>query len=291
MPATVPEHDSYSRREPVDYTSPASAHPAARFSDLGEALRRVNRPLYLHLGKDAAADNVLVDEQDGFREHDEKALFVPRCHPCNLGDPAFCLDHGLRFPYYAGAMANGIASEEIVEALGASACSASSARRASRPSASSRPSCASPRAWPDYPSASTSSTAPARPALAGAVADLYIKHGLRLVEASAYIGLTLPLVRFRTHGIHRDASGRIVAPNKVIAKVSRAEVAQRFFAPPPERMLKKLVEARRPHPDQAELAAEIPMAQDVTMPRPTPAATPTTVPRSRLLPVDARPAR
>ena len=35
-----------------------------------------------------------------------------------LGDPSFCETYGTRFAYYAGAMANGIASEGLVVALG-----------------------------------------------------------------------------------------------------------------------------------------------------------------------------
>src|SRR5262245_15650010 len=38
--------------------------------------------------------------------------------PEHLGDPSFLIDHGLRYPYLAGAMANGIGSVEIVEAMG-----------------------------------------------------------------------------------------------------------------------------------------------------------------------------
>ena len=105
---------------------------------------------------------------------------------------------------------------------------------------------------------------PNEPRLEAAVADLYIRRGINLVEASAYLGLTLPIVRYRVHGIHRDSTGRIVTPNRVIAKVSRVEVASKFFAPPPAEMLRELVQAGAITIEQAELAGRIPMAQDVT---------------------------
>jgi trans-AT polyketide synthase, acyltransferase and oxidoreductase domains len=38
----------------------------------------------------------------------------PEC----LGDRSFCADHRLRYAYVAGAMANGIASTALVEAMG-----------------------------------------------------------------------------------------------------------------------------------------------------------------------------
>jgi PfaD family protein len=76
--------------------------------------------------------------------------------------------------------------------------------------------------------------------------------------------LTLPIVRFRVHGIHRDADGRVITPNRVIAKVSRVEVASKFMAPPPARFLRILLDRGEITPKQADLAGRIPMAQDVT---------------------------
>ncbi len=58
--------------------------------------------------------------------------YVPACPLENLGDPTFCAAHGIQVPYVAGAMANGIGSVEVVEALGAAACSVFSAPRAWR---------------------------------------------------------------------------------------------------------------------------------------------------------------
>ena len=105
---------------------------------------------------------------------------------------------------------------------------------------------------------------PNEPLLEAAVADLYVRRSIKLVEASAYLGLTLPLVRYRVHGIHRDAAGQIVTPNRIIAKVSRVEVASKFFAPPPAEMLRDLVAAGDLTAQQAELAGKVPVAQDVT---------------------------
>ena len=106
---------------------------------------------------------------------------------------------------------------------------------------------------------------PNEPELEEALVDLYLRRGVNLVEASAFLALTPALVRYRTHGISRDAQGRIVTPNRIIAKISREEVAARFFAPPPERFLQKLVASGQLTAQQAEWAAEVPMAQDVTV--------------------------
>src|SRR4051812_6324030 len=105
---------------------------------------------------------------------------------------------------------------------------------------------------------------PAEPLLEAGVVDLYLRKGVRLVEASAYLDLTLPVVRYRTAGIHAGPDGRAVTPTRVIAKVSRVEVPTRFFSPPPERFVNELVREGALPPEQARLAQRIPMAQDIT---------------------------
>jgi PfaD family protein len=105
---------------------------------------------------------------------------------------------------------------------------------------------------------------PSDPALEAALVDLYLRRGVRLLEASAFINLTLPLVRFRTAGIRRGPDGGIETPNRVIGKVSRVEVAERFFSPPEDKFLKELVARGELTPEQAELAAQVPVAEDVT---------------------------
>ena len=43
--------------------------------------------------------------------------YLPPLRPDQLGDPTFLRDHALKYPYMTGAMANGIGSVEIVEAM------------------------------------------------------------------------------------------------------------------------------------------------------------------------------
>ena len=43
---------------------------------------------------------------------------VPACRLEDMGDPSFVDDHRLRYPCMSGAMANGIGSVEVVEAMG-----------------------------------------------------------------------------------------------------------------------------------------------------------------------------
>ena len=190
--------------------------------------------------------------------------YAPACRPEDLGGAAFRKAHGLRFSYATGAMANGIASVEIVEAMGrAGMLGFFGAAGLPLPKVEE----ALRRVQADLGAAPWGFNlihSPNEPALEAAVADLYLRKGVRLVEASAYLDLTLPIVRYRTAGIRRGPDGRIETPNRVVAKVSRVEVASKFFAPPPEKFLRELVASKDLTAEQAEWAAAVPMAQDLT---------------------------
>jgi trans-AT polyketide synthase/acyltransferase/oxidoreductase domain-containing protein len=77
--------------------------------------------------------------------------------------------------------------------------------------------------------------------------------------------VTAALVRYRCLGLRRDEQGRVVAEHRLMAKVSRPEVARAFLAPPPEQHLRRLVSDNRITEEQARLAAEVPMADDLTV--------------------------
>jgi PfaD family protein len=197
-------------------------------------------------------------------DHQPKSLAVPAFRLENLGDSAFRTDHALRFAYVAGAMANGIGSVEVVEAMvragmlgffGAAGLSLTAIEAAiGRLS----------RNLGELTYGFNLIHSPNEPDLEAAVVDLYLRRNIQLVEASAYLDLTLPIARFRVHGIHRDAEGQVVTPNRVIAKVSRVEVASKFMAPPPAKFLRILLDQGEITPEQADLAGRVPMAQDVT---------------------------
>ena len=157
--------------------------------------------------------------------HLDGGAFAPAVRPEQLGDASFRTDHGLRYAYLAGAMANGIGSTDIVAAManagmlgffGAARLGLDRVEQAID---------RVQRDVPDRPHGFNLIHSPHEPRLEAGVVELYLRRKVQLVEASAYLDLTLPVVRFRTAGIHQTPDGRIVAPNRVIAKVSRVEVA------------------------------------------------------------------
>src|SRR4029077_6590668 len=76
---------------------------------------------------------------------------------------------------------------------------------------------------------------PNEPAHEMATAELLLKRGVPLAEASAYLDLTPAIVRYRVAGFKGGAAGFVIPLNRIIAKVSRVEVATKFLSPPPER--------------------------------------------------------
>ncbi len=190
---------------------------------------------------------------------------VPPCRPEHLGDRHFAKDHGLQYPYVAGAMANGIASAELVEATGRSGMLGVFGAAGLAPGIVAKAIDRIQTRLGDRPWGSNLIHSPYEPELEDAIVDLYLQRQVRLVSASAYLDMTLPVVRYRVAGIHTDAEGRVLTKNRILAKVSRIEVARKFFAPPPDAMLGELVRRGDITQAQANMARTIPVAQDLTV--------------------------
>jgi PfaD family protein len=116
----------------------------------------------------------------------------------------------------------------------------------------------------DFPFGFNLIHSPYEPELEAATVNLYLNRGVHLVSASAFLNMTLPLVRYRLTGIGRDRNGGVVCPNRIVAKVSRQEVARRFLSPAPEKFLRELVASGELTQEQALLAESVPVAGDMT---------------------------
>lgn len=236
---------------------------------LEEGLVRLDRPLYVLDGPAgrcyASGGRVVETGGPADRNALRAAALAPPCLPWQLGDPGFCADHGLIYPCYSGSMAHGIASQALVHAMatvgmlgfyGSAGLSlnelATTLHRLSD-------------RLDGLPFGVNLLYNPHDSAWEQGLVALLLDAEIHLIEASAYLTPTPALVKYRVKGVHKDRSGQVVAPNHVIAKVSRLEVAQRFLAPPPDKILKRLVETNEISADEARLAECIPLAQDITV--------------------------
>ncbi|MCK5825476.1 MAG: PfaD family polyunsaturated fatty acid/polyketide biosynthesis protein [Desulfuromusa sp.] len=228
-------------------------------------LRHIGQPLFLSESGDKTrlyAGALPLDSKNQQQAKTFSGMVLP-CRLEDLGDATFCRDHGIRYPYLGGSMAKGISSVKMAEEFGRAGmlgffgAAGQSLEDVEIAIASLKRSA--------LPFGFNLIHSPTEPELEKALVELYLHHQIRLIEASAFLSLTLPIIRYRTAGIYRNDEGEVLTPNRVIAKVSREEVAARFFAPPAEKYLHQLVESGDLTVAQAEMAAEIPVAQDVTV--------------------------
>jgi len=249
---------------PLATFSPGAAL-ANESAELLTALRQISQPLYLVAQNcDLSVMSAAAPAQQT-GEAAECVGIIPPYALERLGSVDFCRDYGIRYPYVGGSMAKGISSTAMVQALaeadmlgffGAAGLPVHEVEEAID---------RLENALPKRSYGFNLIHSPNEPELEDTLVDLYIKRKITLVEASAFLDLTPAVVRYRTHGICRDEQGEVCAPNRIMAKVSREEVAAKFFAPPPERILQGLVASGDLTAEQAEMAATIPMAQDITV--------------------------
>lgn len=190
--------------------------------------------------------------------------YAPSMHPENLGDSEFKKRHGVRYPYVAGAMANGITSVRMVEEMGRAGMIGFFGAAGLAPDEVDSAIITLNEDMNGLPYGSNLINSPNDPELEFRIVDCYLKRGMRLASASAYINLTPPLIYYRLKGIHRNEAGGVTVPNKVIGKVSRIEVARRFLSPPPSKIVSYLLDKKLISEHEAGLAEFIPVADDIT---------------------------
>lgn len=193
-------------------------------------------------------------------------LVLPPLYAERLGDPAFCTLHGCRFPYIVGEMARGIATPDmVVAAQRAGFCGFFGSAGLPVDEIDAGLARISGQLGPAAPGwGSNLIHAPQSPEEERAVVDLYLRRGVARVSASAFMALSPDIVRYAANGLARDATGQVRRRTHIFAKVSRAEVARQFMAPAPEAMLRDLVARGAITEAQAELAARLPVACDIT---------------------------
>ena len=191
---------------------------------------------------------------------------LPPIYPEWLGDRAFSATHGCRFNYVVGEMARGIATPRMVVEAVRAGC-AGFYGSAGLPPAEIEDGVRRIRArLADNQTAWGANLihTPQQPGYEAAVVDLFLREGVRRVSASAYMRLSPDVVRYTAVGLERGREGEIIRQNHVFAKVSRAEVAEQFMAPPPAALLRELVASGALTEAQADLASRIPVAAEIT---------------------------
>lgn len=243
---------------------------ATILSKMVNEIRSTQTPIFDDVALDDAGEAdaavVLLDDTGGI---DGQADTVERSEgslieATSLGSAAFRRRHGVRYAYMTGAMYRGVASADLVVRMGKAgflsffgAGGLSPAKieqailRIQAELTAGQPYGMNLLANYEYP------------ALEEAVVDLYLRYGVRNVEAAAFMQITPALVRFRLQGLRRNAQGEPICGHRVIAKVSRPEVAKAFMSPPPREIVDRLLERGQITAEQAAQSQSIPMSHDV----------------------------
>lgn len=95
-----------------------------------------------------------------------------------------------------------------------------------------------------------------------AIVDLLLKYDIRVIQASAYINMSSAIVRYKLTGLKR-VNGEIVSTNKIIAKLSRPEIASAFLKPAPTDIVEELLRNNKITKEQADLSQSVPIADDI----------------------------
>ncbi len=191
---------------------------------------------------------------------------IPAIAPEDLGSKAFRKAHGATYALVSGAMANGIASVALVRSMvrsgfvGIYGAAGQGIDEIRRRIDELRDDLGDSPGW-----GVNLIHNPSEPNLEWSIAETLVHRRVKLVEASAYLNLSPAVVYYRASGLRREAStGAIVSDHRLMAKVSRVEVARRFLEPAPGPIVDDLVRRGLITPEQGELARQVPLADDLT---------------------------
>jgi trans-AT polyketide synthase, acyltransferase and oxidoreductase domains len=182
----------------------------------------------------------------------------------DLGSPSFRRRHRLKYAYLAGSMYKGIASKELVIRMGKAGLLGflgTGGLTIARIEADLRFIQSELRDRGVYGLNLLAS--PMLPDLEEATVDLYLRYNVPRIEAAAFTQVSPALVRYRSKGLAHNRDGTIHIPKKLLAKVSRPEVAEQFLSPPPATTLRRLTQSGRITAQEAQIAGELPMADEI----------------------------
>lgn len=232
-------------------------------NELEKALYDIEKPLFVAKNEEGIcySDNgSLSVSEDAF----ELLGFAQAIPIQNLGDKSFSEEYGVDYQYIGGSMAYGISSADMVSEfaknkmlafLGTGGMSVPLVEENIKKIK---------QEIGDLPFGCNLIHMPSLSATENAIVDLYLKYGVNIIEASAFITMTPALVKYRAKGLKRLADGTVEERTKIIAKASRVEVAERYLSTPPEKIVAELLSNGEITEEEAELVKQLPLCWDLT---------------------------
>lgn len=181
-----------------------------------------------------------------------------------LGSKEFREDYGVKYTYVAGAMYRGIASKELIVCmarvgmLGFFGTGGLSLQEVEYNIKSIQAELKNGESYGFNLLHHLSN-----PSFEMRTVELFLRYKVQKVEAAAFMQITPSLVYYHLNGLRKDREGDVICDNKIMAKVSRPEVAEMFMRPAPQNLVNKLLEDGKITAEQAMLSRLVPMSYDI----------------------------
>ncbi len=182
----------------------------------------------------------------------------------SLGSQDFTRDYGIKYAYVTGGMARGIASVALVVKMGRAGLMGyfgTAGLTLSKIEEEIQHIQRALRFGEAY--GMNFLHTPSNPQHELNMVELFLKYNVQHIEAAGFMQITPALVKYRVKGLQRNALGKIISPQKIMAKLSRPEIVEIFLSPPPQKMVHKLLETKQISSTEAKLSQHISMADDL----------------------------
>jgi PfaD family protein len=236
-----------------------------------EHINNIRKPLYIirnnKTGEIISAQDGAIDLLKDTTQQFQLIGILPPLYPEWLGDRSFQEVHNVRFNYIAGAMYRGITSSRMVISMAKAQMLAFFGAAGFTPDRVEKhiKEIADALAGSHYTFGSNLIYSPTEPELENAVVDIYLKYNVRKMSASAFMKITPAIVKYACKGLKISPNGKLVRRNCIFAKVSRPDMAELFMSPPPKDILNNLLTKGEITEEEAKLAMQLPIAEDITM--------------------------
>jgi PfaD family protein len=190
---------------------------------------------------------------------------IPSVSPETLGSARFRHRFGLKYSYIAGGMASAISSKEMVIKLAKSGYLGTYGTNGLDLETIENDLIKIKSIIPEKPFAFNIVHNIIDDEFEMNLIRMFLKYKINIIEVSSFSDITLPLVYFRVVGMKERLEGGFIIGNKIIAKVGRIEIAEKFLKPAPRNIVNELLRMNLITDRQAQLANKIPMVDAITM--------------------------
>ena len=222
----------------------------------------------LHVEEEKAVEQqdaeVTKSQQEVKQETQEPTASQKQIQADELGAKSFQQKYGIKYAYLTGAMYRGIASKELVVAIGKAGLLGFLGTGGMSLSEIENDLRFIQQQLSNHQAYGMNLLFNLQdPELEMDTVELYLRYGVTNIEAAAFMMMTPALVYYRLRGLEKDSGGKIHCKHRILAKVSRPEVAEKFMSPAPKRIVNRLLEKGKITSEQAQMAEQVAMSFDI----------------------------